>query len=137
VLKPAKSEADKDFDRPKHSVETTEVPQDAAPVVQTLPFPEQPPAHHRDVVAHEKPANEQYRPARKFSNKPIRKSTSRGSRSRRDKDSWMLNSRSVAKLMHIKQKIRGEHQQQPEPVMIDDKPASRAFDELHEQHLQS
>jgi len=47
--------------------------------------------------------------AKKF----LRKSTSRGSRgsrSRKDKESWMLNSRSVAKLMHIKQKIRGDHQ---------------------------
>ena len=56
----------------------------------------------------EKPANEQYKPGRKMSKKAHRKSTSRGSRSRRDRENWMLNSRSVAKLMHIKQKIRGE-----------------------------
>ena len=97
-----------------------------------IPFPEAPAPQNSET--HEFPANEQYRP-RKMSNKPIRKSTSRGSRSRRDKESWMLNSRSVAKLMHIKQKIRGEQPKQPEPVMIDDKLASAALEALNEQRI--
>ena len=52
----------------------------------------------------------------------------------------MLNSRSVAKLMSIKQKIRGEHppaKPEPEPVLIDNKPASAVYDELNEHRIQS
>ena len=41
--------------------------------------------------------------------------------------------------MHIKQKIRGEHQhaQKKPEIMINDKPASAVFDELNEQRIQS
>ena len=71
-----------------------------------------------------------------MSKKAVRKSTSRGSRGRRDRENWMLNSRSVAKLMHIKQKIRGDHAttqaKKNEPVLIDNKPALTVFEELQE-----
>ena len=54
------------------------------------------------------------------------------------KEAWMMNSRSVAKLMQIKQKIRGEQPVPvPEPVMIDNKPAGKAFDELNANMVQS
>lgn len=86
----------------------------------------------------ELPANEQQRPQR-VSIKIIRKSTSRGSRGsrgRRDKERVVLNSRSVAKLMDIKMKIRGEKTQRVKPeVMIDNKRVSRVFDELNEQRI--
>ena len=74
-----------------------------------------------------------------MSNKILRKSTSRGSRSRKEKDSWILNSRSVAKLMHIKQKIRATDgkgaAKKENVVLINDKPALAAYDDLHEQKL--
>jgi len=73
-----------------------------------------------------------------MSNKILRKSTSRGSRSRKEKDSWILNSRSVAKLMHIKQKIRasdGKGVKKDNVVLIDNKPALAAYDDLHSQKL--
>ena len=96
-------------------------------------FPEQK-ASGIGRTAIEKPANEQYKTGRRMSKKSHRKSTSRGSRSRRDRENWMLNSRSVAKLMHIKQKIRGEHkaakEKNNEPVLIDDKPALTVYEEL-------
>ena len=72
-----------------------------------------------------------------MSKKANRKSTSRGSRTRRDRENWMLNSRSVAKLMQIKQKIRGDHKTKNEPVLIDDKPALAVYEQLHSQRLQS
>jgi len=94
-------------------------------------FPDKPIIEEQNI---EKPANEQYKPGRKMSKKAHRKSTSRGSRSRRDRENWMLNSRSVAKLMHIKQKIRGDNKannaMKNEPAMIDDKPAIAVYDEL-------
>ena len=101
-------------------------------------FPDKPIIEEQNI---EKPANEQYKPGRKMSKKAHRKSTSRGSRSRRDRENWMLNSRSVAKLMHIKQKIRGDNKannaMKNEPAMIDDKPAIAVYDELQTQRLQS
>ena len=51
----------------------------------------------------------------------------------------MMNSRSVAKLMHIKQKIRGDHKTAPkrESILIDNKPLKAAYDALDEQRMQS
>ena len=49
----------------------------------------------------------------------------------------MLNSRSVAKLMHIKQKIRGEHAAETTKKNEIDRTAQAAYDELNEQRLQS
>ena len=50
-----------------------------------------------------------------------------------------MNSRSVAKLMHIKQKIRGEQRTNTkrESILIDNKPLRAIYDALDEQRVQS
>ena len=50
-----------------------------------------------------------------------------------------MNSRSVAKLMHIKQKIRGTQKANPrrESILIDNKPLKAAYDALDDQRVQS